>query len=546
MHRIRVGAYTRVSTEKEEQLNSLQNQKKYFEDYINANPDWVLIEIFFDEGASGTQTKTRAGFKRMIEACRAGKIDLILTKEVSRFARNTVDTLKYTRQLKEYGVGVYFINDNIDTRAGDGELRLTIMGSIAQEESRKTSERVRWGQTVAMRSGVVFGNNSLYGYETKDGRLTVRDEEAEVVRLIYHKYINEGKGTHVISRELYEAGIKPPRAAKMHWSSTMILRILRNEKYVGDLLQKKYITKDHLTHKKVPNDGSEEMIYIKDHHEPIIDRDTWNRTQAELERRSPADELKEKYSNRYWCSGKIVCSSCGARFGLRKTKRKWGTYAVWCCYSHTEHGRRRTDASGNVTGCDMRIINDRSLLECMRFVTDKVSGDIDAVTEDIISEISSFPDDRVEHKKARFCAESKLKETEDKKLNMLDSYFSGVISENEMIKLKAVYDDELLRLEKQINELKNSEDQIKDKTEQLEKIRESVLRDAVHSEDVYGEITDKIVVYDDYIIIKLKQFDFCFRIRYTTHGWRDKYTTTIESCETIDLADEPYYKDKYA
>ncbi|MBQ3426205.1 MAG: recombinase family protein [Clostridia bacterium] len=537
MHKTRVGAYTRVSTEKEEQINSLQNQRKYFEDYINANPDWELAEIFFDEGASGTQTKTRAGFNRMIEACRAGEIDLILTKEVSRFARNTVDALAYTRQLKEYGVGVCFINDNIDTRAGDGELRLTIMSSIAQEESRKTSERVRWGQTVAMRSGVVFGNNSLYGYETKDGKLTVKDDEAEIVRLIFHKYINEGKGTHVISRELYEAGIDPPRAVKKHWSSTMILRILRNEKYVGDLLQKKYITKDHLTHKKIPNDGSEEMIYIKDHHEPIIDRDTWNRTQRELAGRRPPDE--HQYSNRYWCSGKIVCSSCGAHFGLRKTKRNWGTYAVWGCYSHTEHGRRKTDASGNAVGCDMRIINDRSLLECMRFVTDKISGDIDAITDDIIAEISSLPDDRTDYKRTRSYAESKLKETEDKKIDMLDSYFSSVISENEMIKLKAKYDDELLRLQKRLDELSSNEERVKEKTEWLEKIRDAVRRNAVHSEEVYGEITDKIAVYDDHIIIKLKYLDFGFKIRYTTHGWRNEYTTTIESCETVALVNEP-------
>ena len=541
MHKIRVWAYVRVSTEKEEQINSLHNQRKYFEDYISANPEWELAEIFFDEGVSGTQTKTRAGFNRMIEACRAGEIDLILTKEVSRFARNTVDTLAYTRQLKEYGVGVYFINDNIDTRAGDGELRLTIMSSIAQEESRKTSERVRWGQTVAMRSGVVFGNNTLYGYDTENGQLTVRKDEAETVKLIFHKYVNEKKGTHVISGELYEEGVEPPRAAKTHWSSTMILRILRNEKYVGDLLQKKYITKDHLTHKKVPNDGSEEMIYIKDHHEPIIDRDTWNRAQRELERRRPADELKEKYSNRYWCSGKIVCSGCGARFGLRKTKRNWGIYAVWSCYSHMEHGRRKTDASGNAIGCDMRIINDRSLLECMRFVTDKISGDIDAITDDIIAEISSLPDDHADCKKARSCAESKLKEAEDKKLHMLDSYFSGVIRETEMIKLKAGYDDELLRLEKRLDELKSSEEMVKEKTEKLEKIRDAVRRNAFHSEEVYGEITDKIVVYDDHIMIRLKYLDYGFRIRYTTHGWRNEYTTTIESCETVDLLNEPRF-----
>lgn len=209
------------------------------------------MKCFFDEGVTGTQTKKRIGFNRMIDMCKAGNIDLILTKEVIRFARNTVDTLEYTRKLKEYGVGVIFINDNIDTRENDGEFRLAIMASVAQEESRKTSERVKWGQRRAMENGVVFGNKSIFGFYIHDGALTVNETEAKVIRLIFHKYVNEGKGTHVIARELYEAGIKTPAGTTEFWSSTMILRILRNEKYVGDLLQKKYITRDYLTHKKV-------------------------------------------------------------------------------------------------------------------------------------------------------------------------------------------------------------------------------------------------------------------------------------------------------
>ena len=167
----------------------------------------------------------------MIDDCKNGKIDLILTKEVSRFARNTVDTLNYTRMLKEYDVGVFFINDNIDTRQNDG---------------------------------VVFGNNSIVGFDINDGVLSINESEAEVVKLIFHKYVNEGKGTHIVARELYEEGIKPPKSSKDFWSSTMILNILRNEKYVGDLLQKKYVTKDYLTHHKVINE-SEDKIYIENH-----------------------------------------------------------------------------------------------------------------------------------------------------------------------------------------------------------------------------------------------------------------------------------------
>ena len=207
-----------------------------------------------------------------------GKFNLILTKEVSRFARNTVDTLSYTRKLKEAGVGVIFTIDNIDTRDSDGELRLTIMASLAQEESRKTSERVKWGQQRRMEQGVVFGRDML-GYTVKNGNLFINPEEVPIVKAIFHKYTNEGKGVHVIARELIEEGLRTKRISL--WSNTVILQVLRNEKYVGDLCQKKTFTPDYLTHKKKYNRGNEEKIYIKDHHEAIIDRDLWNRTQAE-------------------------------------------------------------------------------------------------------------------------------------------------------------------------------------------------------------------------------------------------------------------------
>lgn len=252
-----------------------------------------------------------------------GKFNLILTKEVSRFARNTVDTLSYTRKLKEAGVGVIFTIDNIDTRDSDGELRLTIMASLAQEESRKTSERVKWGQQRRMEQGVVFGRDML-GYTVKNGNLFINPEEVPIVKAIFHKYTNEGKGVHVIARELIEEGLRTKRISL--WSNTVILQVLRNEKYVGDLCQKKTFTPDYLTHKKKYNRGNEEKIYIKDHHEAIIDRDLWNRTQAELKRRSPSADQRSRHSNHYWCSGKICCGECGSRFVSRTKKLTTGTY----------------------------------------------------------------------------------------------------------------------------------------------------------------------------------------------------------------------------
>ena len=296
-----VAAYCRVSTDRTDQANSLRSQREYFYTYITSRPGWRLAQVYADEGLSGTSIRRRAAFQRMMEDAAAGKFSLILTKEVSRFARNTVDTLACTRRLKEVGVGVVFLSDGIDTRDNDGELRLTIMASMAQEESRKTSQRVKWGQRRRMEAGVVFGSDSTYGFETRVGALTVRPAEAEVIRLIYHKYLAEGKGAHVIARELNQAGIAPPRAER--WSENTILRMLRNEKYAGDLRQKKYITVDYLTHRKVENRGQEEQLYLRDHHQAIVSRETWEGVQRELKRRSAARQGGERHSARYWPSG---------------------------------------------------------------------------------------------------------------------------------------------------------------------------------------------------------------------------------------------------
>ena len=289
--KLRVCAYARVSTDKDDQANSYESQCRYFTEYIQQRSDWQFSGIYADEGISGTNTKKRENFRRMIIDAENGLIDLILTKEVSRFARNTVDTLTFTRELKKRGIYVIFLNDNINTQDNDGELRLSIMATIAQDESRKTSERVKWGQKRQMEQGVVFGRDML-GYSVKGGKLYLKEDEAEIVRLIFHKFTDEGKGTHVIARELREAGIRPMRVKE--WSNTVILRLLRNEKYVGDLCQKKTYTPDYLSHEKKYNRGAEEKVYIRDHHPEIaiIDRELWDRTQAELERRSPSPELK--------------------------------------------------------------------------------------------------------------------------------------------------------------------------------------------------------------------------------------------------------------
>ncbi|OUQ79205.1 recombinase family protein [Flavonifractor sp. An100] len=321
---LRVAAYCRVSTDKEDQRNSLSAQQNFFQTYLESHQEWVAVGIFADEGLSGTSIKRRPQFSRMIQQALAGEIDLILTKEVSRFARNTVDTLQITRRLKEAGVGVVFLSDHIDTRDNDGEFRLTIMASVAQEESRKISERTRWGQTQAMKRGVVFGNSSIYGYRLSKGVLTVHPQQAQVVRAIYHKYLQEDKGAYTIARELTQAKVPPPLRPDGPWSSTMVLRILRNEKYAGDLLQKKYRTTDHLTHRKIPNDGTEEQFFFSNHHSPIVSHEDFSAVQQELKRRNALHRKGQGCVPRHWYSGKIRCALCGASFTCKCTRRPNG------------------------------------------------------------------------------------------------------------------------------------------------------------------------------------------------------------------------------
>lgn len=362
---LRVAAYCRVSTDHDDQLNSLYNQQIYFADYIANQVNWTLTEIFFDEGISGTQTMNRKGFNSMIESAKNGNVDLILTKEVSRFARNTVDTLSYTRQLKELGVGVLFTLDHIDTRDCDGELRLTLMASIAQEESRKTSERVKWGQSRRMEQGVVFGRAPL-GYRVTNGVLSINEKEAPIVQFIFHEYTEEGKSTFAIARELTNQGIYPKYASV--WSASVIYRILKNEKYVGDLCQKKSCTPNYLTHKKISNPDKTSMIYLHDHHEAIVDRDLWNQTQKQLKLRSTTTTSLKKYSNCYWCSGIVYCGICGKTFVSHTKKLKnENIYHAWRCSAFAYNGRCKQTATG-IRGCNNISINDQTLLTCVHYV----------------------------------------------------------------------------------------------------------------------------------------------------------------------------------
>lgn len=524
---LRVAAYARVSTDRTDQINSLNSQKKYFQEYITHHDTWSLSEIYYDEGVSGTQTRKRSGFQQMIRDALKGQFDLILTKEVSRFARNTVDTLSYTRNLKDHGIGVIFTIDNIDTREPDGELRLTIMASIAQEESRKTSERVKWGQKRRMEQGIVFGRD-LLGYTVKNGILTVNETEVPIVRAIFHKYTNEGKGTHVIARELMEEGMHPKRIT--FWSNSVILRILRNEKYVGDLCQKKTFTPNYLTHEKKYNHGEEEMVYLANHHEPIIDRNLWNRTQKELIRRSPSPEQKSRYSNRYWCSGKLYCAECGNRFVSRTKPLKNNTiYIGWRCHA-AAHGKSKRDADGGPIGCKNSSVNDRSLQTCMNYCISLIQRDRESLKSEILNEISAL-------KKARGRSfdigkiRKKIDLLEEKKRRSIDLMLDGLLSEKDLIDQTAWYNQQLEILSLQMKEFLSLDQTILQKEDDMGKYvqaLENIMEKGDSSEEVYKEILDHMEIHQNHTLdIWLTGIPMGIRLKIKTSGKGDSFKTEI-------------------
>ncbi|MBS6919804.1 recombinase family protein [Ruminococcus bicirculans (ex Wegman et al. 2014)] len=346
-HQLRVAAYCRVSTAQEEQQNSYQVQIAYYTDLINRKKEWTLAGVFADEGISGTQTKKRTEFNRMIRMCRNKKIDLVITKSISRFARNTVDCLEYVRQLKDLGIGVIFEKENINTLTMTSEFMVALYGSFAQAESESISKNVSWGKEKAYREGKVqFQYKYLLGYKKgTDGKPEIVPEEAEIVRLIYTLFL-DGYSMTRIKKILENKGYLTAQGKKV-WNESLIRSILKNEKYVGDALLQKTFTSDCITHKVVKNHGERPMYLVTDHHVPIVDRDTYNRVQQELARRSSKRKVSDKttteqgkYSSKYALTELLICGHCGTPYRRTTWAARGKKQIVWRCISRLEHGKK--------------------------------------------------------------------------------------------------------------------------------------------------------------------------------------------------------------
>lgn len=325
----KVAAYARVSTGSEEQLTSYEAQKDYYEMKIKENPVWQYAGIYADEGISGTSTKGRVQFNKMVSDALSGKIDLIITKSVSRFARNTVDSLTTIRNLKEHGVEVFFEKENIYTLDAKGELLISLMSSLAQEESRSLSQNISWGKRKRFADGKVsLPYKHFLGYEKgENGHPKIVEEEAEIIRLIYKMFL-AGNSAHTIAKHLTSEGIKTPAGCDV-WQQTTVLSILRNEKYKGEAILQKTFTADYLTKKVKDNTGEVPKYYVQYSHPAIISPDVYDLVQLELERRKNS---KGYITSKNALSGKLICGECGATYGSKlwhsnsKYKR-----TVWHC-----------------------------------------------------------------------------------------------------------------------------------------------------------------------------------------------------------------------
>lgn len=393
---LRVAAYCRVSTEEEEQQSSYEAQCTYYTDKIMTNPEWTMAGIFADEGISGTSTKNRDDFNRMIRRCRQKKIDLILTKSISRFARNTLDSLKYIRALRELGIGIIFEKENINTLEMDTELIITFMSAFAQSESESISANVRWGKRQAMKEGKASINfRKLYGYYLDDeGNPCVDSDKAEAIRSIYDQYL-QGASLRMIKLSLEGREIPNP-AGEAKWDISQIRSILGNEKYCGDVLMQKTFTQDCIGKKVVKNTGQLPMYLIQNNHPAIVSRGVFQAVQAEKTRRSASASPSKKtsstgrscYASKFALSERLVCGECGTLYRRCTWKRNGKARVIWRCVSRLDYGTKYCHQSPTMDEEPLQ----QAIMAAINSVMDPKEAISCQITEGALEETGTLPD----------------------------------------------------------------------------------------------------------------------------------------------------------
>jgi site-specific DNA recombinase len=512
----RVAAYARVSTDNEEQMTSQVAQVEYYTQYIQEHADWVFVKVYADEGISATSTKHREGFKQMVQDALDGKIDLILTKSISRFARNTVDTLTTVRLLKEHGVEVFFEKENIFTFDSKGEVLITIMSSIAQEESRSISENVTWGRRKRMADGkVVMPYGRFLGYEKGEGdRPIIIEEEAAIVRLIYSLFLS-GKTPHGIAKHLMVEGIPTPGGGNT-WCMNTIRNILSNEKYKGDALLQKTFTVDFLTKKKKLNEGEVPQYFVQNSHPAIVSADVFDMVQEEIKRRQRGTA---RHSGTSIFSSKIICGECGSFYGA-KVWHSNDPYrkVIWQC--NGKFGKARHCKSPHITEESVK----ETFVEAFnQIIEDK--EEIIAGYEMVIRQIMGNDD-----------LEMKIRAVESDLADIIADV-EKLVAENARTPLNQTeYDRRFKGLEKKLNglesEKKNLQGQILSKNARLKQI-EAALVEMRKQDGLISEFDEQLWLTMVEAVVVGKDGESAFRLR---GGSEILIGRDLEDTENIHLA----------
>jgi len=486
---LRVTFYARVSTDKDEQISSLENQVQYYTQFIQEKPNWTYVQGYIDEGISGTSTKKRDSFLRMITDAKAGRFDFIITKEISRFSRSTLDSIKYTQELLEHDVGVLFQNDNINTLDSDSEFRLVVMAGVAQDEVRKLSERLKFGFHQAIKNGHVLGNDKLWGYDKKDCVLTINEEEAQVVRRIFDLYANQQMGIRRISQTLLDKGFTSRKGNA--FNVLTIRHILCNPKYKGWYCANKSQTVDYRSKRKIFLDESEWVMYPDPSVPAIVSEELWDRANALYKRRSQqmmSHQSAAEFHNRYPYSGKIICEEHGTSFHRQVLKSAKGDKEVWQCRVYRNRGR---------AACSAPQLYTAELDQIMADIFNQLAQDKQAIIDAVVAVLQSVPD---EHDYAQDLRrmEEELSAIQAKKDRLLEMSIEGVISMAEFKQRNDGFNQQIKVLEEKRTTLQLEAEKGQRTAAQLEEIQtvleeELDFRNGVNSALV-TTILDKIAV----------------------------------------------------
>ena len=457
-----VAYYARVSTDKDEQINSLGNQKRYFEDYIAANPHWRFAGGYVDEGISGTSVEGREQFLKMIEDAKRGRFDLIVTKEISRFARNTLDSLRYTRELLRCGVGVYFQNDNINTFDKDAELRLTIMSSIAQDEVRKLSERTRFGFKRAQENSVLLGQNNLFGYNKVDGRLEIVEPEAAVVREVFERYAAGDLGLRAIANDLDSRGVRGRQGKPLTYST--LYGMIRNPKYKGCYAGRRYASRDYRDKRSYRLSADKWLVHKDDRVPAIVPEALWEQANRLLASRGKTMKAHAQASqNRYAYSGKLICAKHGTTFHRHVYKSKSrGEAECWNCKLYREKGKQG--------GCDSPTVYSHELDRILERVFEQITDKRSAAVQEYIDNLRAFAAQQ-DNAPALAQVEQEIEAVTRRKDKLLDLALAGALSNDEFKQRNETCNEQLAALEQQRTELQNANKTLEERIRRVENLR---------------------------------------------------------------------------